>query len=127
MLDRREGILFEIRPENERAIASIAGSRSLDAASQEYLFGLDRATPIAFHCHHRIRSQEAAQQLLREGFWNVYDVKGGVGVLNLYVAFNYSTDTWVSFKLFGLMGITLAFTLAIGIWLARHTKAADGA
>lgn len=47
------------------------------------------------------------------------------GVLNLYVAFNFPTDTWVNFKLFGLMGITLAFTLGIGIWLARHLKEAD--
>ena len=81
MLDRREVILFDVRPEDERAIASIAGARSFDAAGQEYLFGLDRGTPIAFHCHHRIRSQEAAQQLLREGFRNVHNVKGGVGVL----------------------------------------------
>jgi intracellular septation protein len=50
---------------------------------------------------------------------------GTAGVLNLYVAFNFPTDTWVSFKLFGLMGITLAFTLGIGIWLARHMKETD--
>lgn len=47
-----------------------------------------------------------------------------VGALNLYVAFTYPTDTWVSFKLFGLMGLTFAFTLGIGIWLARHMKEA---
>lgn len=50
-----------------------------------------------------------------------------MGALNLYVAFNFPTDTWVSFKLFGLMGITLVFTLAMGIWLARHMKAAPDA
>lgn len=50
---------------------------------------------------------------------------GAAGLLNLYVAFNFPTDTWVSFKLFGLMGITLAFTLGIGVWLARHLKEAD--
>jgi monothiol glutaredoxin len=78
MLDRREVILFDVRPENERALASIAGARCLDAAGQEYMFGLDRDTPIVFHCHHGIRSQEAAQQLLREGFRNVYNLKGGI-------------------------------------------------
>ncbi len=52
---------------------------------------------------------------------------GAMGALNLYVAFNFPTDTWVSFKLFGLMGITLAFTLAIGLWLARHMKEAPDA
>ncbi|MFN3564582.1 MAG: septation protein A [Burkholderiaceae bacterium] len=50
-----------------------------------------------------------------------------MGTLNLYVAFNFPTDTWVSFKLFGLMGITVAFTLAIGVWLARHMKEAPDA
>ncbi|GAB4469123.1 MAG: septation protein A [Burkholderiaceae bacterium] len=50
-----------------------------------------------------------------------------MGALNLYVAFNFPTDTWVSFKLFGLMGITLVFTLAMGVWLARHMKAAPDA
>lgn len=50
-----------------------------------------------------------------------------MGALNLYVAFNFPTDTWVSFKLFGLMGITVAFTLAMGMWLARHMKEAPDA
>jgi intracellular septation protein len=45
-----------------------------------------------------------------------------VGVLNIWVAYHFSTDTWVSFKLFGLMGITLVFTLGVGVWLARHVK-----
>ncbi|WP_462163814.1 inner membrane-spanning protein YciB [Pseudoalteromonas xiamenensis] len=37
-----------------------------------------------------------------------------IAVLNLYVAFNYSLDTWVNFKVFGLMGITfiaIVFTM----------------
>jgi len=38
------------------------------------------------------------------------------------VAFNLPTDLWVNFKLFGLFGLTLVFTLGIGIWLARHMK-----
>ena len=37
------------------------------------------------------------------------------------------TDTWVNFKLFGLFGLTMVFTLAIGFYLARHMKEApDG-
>jgi intracellular septation protein len=47
---------------------------------------------------------------------------GAVGVLNLWVAFSFPTDTWVNFKLFGLFGLTLAFALAVGVWLARHMK-----
>jgi intracellular septation protein len=41
------------------------------------------------------------------------------GALNLYVAFNYSESTWVNFKLFGLMGLTLVFALLQGVWLTR--------
>jgi intracellular septation protein len=45
-----------------------------------------------------------------------------IGAVNLVVAFNFPTDTWVNFKLFGLFGLTLVFTLGIGVWLARHMK-----
>jgi intracellular septation protein len=43
-----------------------------------------------------------------------------MGVLNLYVAFNFSTDTWVSFKLFGGMGLMLVFIVLQGIVLAKY-------
>jgi intracellular septation protein len=46
---------------------------------------------------------------------------------NLFVAYSFSTDTWVNFKLFGLMGLTLAFVIAIGLWLSRHIKEAPDA
>ncbi len=42
------------------------------------------------------------------------------GALNIYVAYNYDMDTWVNFKLFGLMGITVLFMLAQGIYLSRY-------
>lgn len=45
-----------------------------------------------------------------------------IGLANIAVAYNVPTETWVNFKLFGLMGITFAFTLGIGFWLARHMK-----
>jgi intracellular septation protein len=45
-----------------------------------------------------------------------------VGALNLYVAFNFSEAAWVNFKLFGLMGLTVVFALAQGVWLARKTE-----
>ena len=46
----------------------------------------------------------------------------GMGVLNLYIAYNYSEQTWVNFKLFGFLGLTLAFMLAQGFYLARHMQ-----
>ncbi len=44
----------------------------------------------------------------------------GIGLLNLYVAFNYSEDTWVDFKLFGMLGITFVFIILQGFYIARH-------
>jgi len=43
-----------------------------------------------------------------------------MGVLNLAVAFNYSTDTWVSFKLFGGMGLMILFIVLQGMVLAKY-------
>ncbi len=43
-----------------------------------------------------------------------------IGVLNLIVAYCFSTDFWVNFKLFGLMGLTLLFTLGIGFYMAPY-------
>ncbi len=45
-----------------------------------------------------------------------------MGVLNLYVAYNFSTDAWVNFKLFGGMGFMLVFVLLQAIMLARHAQ-----
>jgi intracellular septation protein len=45
-----------------------------------------------------------------------------MGALNLYVAYNYSTDLWVNFKLFGGMGLMLAFVLIQAVFLARHVE-----
>jgi intracellular septation protein len=45
-----------------------------------------------------------------------------MGLLNLYVAHGYSTDTWVNFKLFGAMGLLVAFTVAQGFYLSRYLK-----
>ncbi len=57
--------------------------------------------------------------------WIVFFVL--MGAVNLAVAYSVPTDTWVNFKLFGLFGLTMVFTLAIGFYLARHMKEApDG-
>ena len=45
-----------------------------------------------------------------------------MGFANLYVVYNFDTETWVNFKLFGLLGLTLAFVLLQAVYLARHIK-----
>ena len=50
-----------------------------------------------------------------------------MGCLNLYVAFNYSLDTWANFKVWWSMGIILAWSLAQGAYMARHMPPEDRA
>jgi len=45
-----------------------------------------------------------------------------MGGANLYVAYNYSTDLWVNFKLFGGMGLMLAFVVAQALFLAKYVE-----
>ncbi len=50
--------------------------------------------------------------------WSVFFA--ALGFINLYVAYSFSTDTWVNFKLFGFTGLMLVFILAQGAWLSRY-------
>ena len=54
------------------------------------------------------------------------------GVANMLVApeidpfgFQFSEDTWVDFKLFGLMGMTIAFVIAQAFFLAKYMPDTD--
>lgn len=44
------------------------------------------------------------------------------GATNLYVAFTYNEEVWVNFKLFGLLGMTVAFILLQGVYLSSHIQ-----
>ena len=43
-----------------------------------------------------------------------------MGTANLYVAYNYPTDLWVDFKLFGGIGLMVAFVVAQSLVLAKY-------
>jgi len=45
-----------------------------------------------------------------------------MGVINLYIAFNFPTSTWVNFKLFGFMGLMIAFVVAQTMFLSKYIK-----
>ena len=44
------------------------------------------------------------------------------GIINLIVAYAFSTETWVNFKLFGLLALTFIFTIAISVWVMKKTE-----
>lgn len=48
------------------------------------------------------------------------------GAVNLFVAYTFDEATWVSFKLFGLLGMTVLFVLLQGVWLARYLPEEGG-
>jgi len=45
-----------------------------------------------------------------------------MGCVNLYVAYNYPEDTWVNFKLFGILGMMLVFVVLQGAMLSKYIE-----
>jgi intracellular septation protein len=43
-----------------------------------------------------------------------------LGGLNLFVAYQFDESTWVNFKLFGLLGLTVVFALLQSVWLSSQ-------
>lgn len=48
-----------------------------------------------------------------------------LGFINLYVAYNFSEDFWVNFKLFGMLGLTFLFIILQSIYLTRHISSTE--
>ena len=44
------------------------------------------------------------------------------GLANILVAYNFSEEIWVNFKLFGLLGLTFVFVIIQTVWLNRHSE-----
>lgn len=45
-----------------------------------------------------------------------------MGCVNLWVAYTFSTDIWVNFKLFGGLGLMLVFVVGQAAYLSRYMK-----
>lgn len=74
-----------------------------------------------------IKSLMGAQMTLPDAVWRTVNFSWVafftvMGFINLWVAFNFSTSTWVNFKLFGGMGLMLVFVLAQALLLNKHIK-----
>lgn len=70
--------LFDVRTPEEMATASIAGAVPLNDDAQREIAAMDRATVLVFHCHHGMRSQQAAEHFRSEGFRDVRNLAGGI-------------------------------------------------
>ncbi len=52
--------------------------------------------------------------------WAIFFI--AMGFVNIYVIYHFDTNTWVNFKLFGLLGLTFIFVIIQGVYLSRHIR-----
>jgi intracellular septation protein len=74
-----------------------------------------------------IKSLMGAQMDLPDAIWRLVNFSWVafftvMGFLNLWVAFNFPTATWVNFKLFGGLGLMMLFVLVQAVYLNKHIK-----
>lgn len=74
-----------------------------------------------------IRALMGKEISLPDAVWNRLNLSWvgfflAMGVVNLAIAFNFDTDTWVNFKVFGGLGLTLVFVVLQAVALARFVQ-----
>ncbi len=74
-----------------------------------------------------IKMMLSKQIEMPENIWERLNLMWGiffavVGCLNLFVAYRFSTDIWVNFKLFGILGCMIVFIVIQGVMLAPYIK-----
>jgi len=77
-----------------------------------------------------IRTAMESQVKLPEPIWGKLSLAWTayfflMGVLNLWVAFNFSTDTWANFKLISMVGIMPAFIIIQSLFLSKYMTEAE--
>lgn len=92
-----------------------------------WVFSATLAVSALFFRKNLIRSMMGAKINLPDAVWTQLNAAWAIffaamGVVNLYVAHHFSTDTWVNFKLFGASGAMLVFIIAQSLWMARYVK-----
>ena len=92
-----------------------------------WLFGAVLAVSALAFRKNLVRSMMQQQVSLPEEVWarlltSWIGFFAVMGALNLYVAYNFSTDAWVNFKLFGGIGLMLVFVLLQALVLARYVQ-----
>ena len=92
-----------------------------------WLFAAVLAVAAAAFRRNLIRAMMETQMTLPEAVWGRLLASwiaffALMGALNLLVAYNFSTDAWVNFKLFGGIGLMLAFILLQALMVARHIE-----
>jgi intracellular septation protein len=97
-----------------------------------WLMGGALAGGLLFFKKNLLKSLMGAQLVLPDAAWRTMNWSwvaffAIMGVLNLWVAFNFDTDTWVNFKLFGGLGLMAVFVVGQAVYLGRYMKDAKEA
>jgi len=92
-----------------------------------WLFSASLVVSSAFFRKNLMRSIMGEQMQLPDAIWSRLNWSWAgffavMGVLNLWIAQNYSTDVWVNFKMFGTLGLMLVFVVAQGLLLSKHIE-----
>ncbi len=92
-----------------------------------WLFGGVLLGAQTFFGKNLIRAVMGKELKLPDDVWNKLNASWAgffavMGIVNLLVAYNFDTDTWVNFKVFGGLGLTLAFVVLQGLALARFME-----
>ena len=82
---------------------------------------------LAAYKKNLIRAAMGKQITLPDAVWDRLNLAWigffiAMGVINIYVAFTFSTETWVDFKTFGLMGLMLFFIIGQSVYLSKYIK-----
>jgi intracellular septation protein len=96
-----------------------------------WVFALTLSGSMLLFRKNLLRSMLKSQVVLPEPVWTRLNWSwagffGFMGAANIYVAYNYSLDFWVNFKLFGGVGLMLLFVIAQALFLAKYVEQGEG-
>ena len=92
-----------------------------------WVFGLGIVVANKFYNKNLIRISLGAQVKLANKYWENLCFSTAIffiflGFLNIYVAQNFSEDTWVNFKLFGMTGLLFIYMILVGLYITKINK-----
>lgn len=119
------------------AIFVVAGGATLILRNPVFVYWkptiLNGLFAVIFLASHYIGSKTIIERLLSQAIqaplavwrrlnlaWVAYFIV--LAASNLFVAYHYSENVWVNFKLFGWLGMTVLFVILQALYLARYTS-----
>jgi intracellular septation protein len=95
-----------------------------------WLFGLGLMIASLFFKKNLIRSMMEKQISMPDAIWNKLNRAWAgffimLGCLNIYIAYNFTTEAWVNFKLFGTMILMFAFIIGQSLMISKYIVSKD--